>query len=79
LQNDFAFSQQYDDYFRWDVKFGIKINSKSKKQSHRFYVDLQNITANENVFARRYNRLTNNIDQVDQIGFFPDVGYKFQF
>ena len=78
-QEDLAFSEQLDDYFRWDVKFGLKINSRSKKQSHRFYVDLQNVTANENVFVRRYNRLTNNVDQVDQIGFFPDFGYTFQF
>lgn len=79
LQEELAYSRQYDSYFRWDVKFGIKINSKSKKRLHQFYVDLQNLTANENIFARRYNRLTNNIDQVNQIGFFPDFGYKFQF
>ncbi len=79
LQEDIAFSEQIDDYFRWDVKFGYKINSKSKKRSHQFYVDLQNVTNNENVFTRRYNRLTNQVDQVDQIGFFPDVGYRFQF
>ncbi len=79
LQEDIAFSQQYDDYFRWDLKFGFKLNSQRKKQSHQFYIDIQNLTDNENVFVRRYNRLTNNIDQVDQIGFFPDVGYRFQF
>ncbi len=79
LQEDIAFSEQYDAYFRWDLKFGIKINSAKKKRSHQFYLDLQNVTANENIFARRYNRLTNNIDQVDQIGFFPDFGYRFQF
>ena len=79
LQEELAFSEQYDDYLRWDVKFGIKINSRQKKQSHQFYVDLQNVTDNENVFVRRYNRLTNNVDQVNQIGFFPDVGYRFQF
>ncbi|NER17006.1 TonB-dependent receptor [Spongiivirga citrea] len=78
-QDDIAFSEQYNGYFRWDVKFGIKLNSKSKKRSHQFYLDLQNVTANENIFARRYNRLTNEINQVDQIGFFPDFGYKFQF
>ncbi len=76
---DQAYSQQYDPYFRWDLKFGIKLNSKQKKRSHQFYFDLQNVTANENVFARQYNRLTNNVDQVDQIGFFPDFGYRFQF
>ncbi|MGB5821771.1 MAG: TonB-dependent receptor [Saonia sp.] len=79
LQEDLAFSQQYDSYFRWDVKFGIKFNSREKKRSHQFYLDLQNVTANENVFVRRYNRLTNSVDQVDQIGFFPDFGYRFQF
>ncbi len=79
LREDIAFSEQYDPYFRWDVKFGIKLNSKQKKRSHQFYVDLQNVTANENIFVRRYNRLTNQVDQVDQIGFFPDFGYRFQF
>lgn len=79
LQNEFSYGSQYDSYFRWDIKFGIKLNSKEKKRSHQVYLDLQNVTANENVFARRYNRLTNNIDQVNQIGFFPDFGYRFQF
>ncbi|MEM6720823.1 MAG: TonB-dependent receptor [Bacteroidota bacterium] len=79
LQEDIAFSEQFDDYFRWDLKFGIKINSKKKKLSHQFYVDFQNVTNQENVFVRRYNRLTNNVDQINQIGFFPDVGYRLQF
>ncbi len=79
LREDLAFSEQNDDYFRWDVKVGYKINSRTKKRSHQFYLDLQNVTNNENIFVRRYNRLTNNVDQVDQIGFFPDFGYRFQF
>ena len=79
LFDDLAYSQQYDDYFRWDVKLGLKINSKGKKLSHQFYVDLQNVTNRTNIFSRRYNRLTNNIDREDQIGFFPDFGYRFQF
>lgn len=79
LEDGLAFSEQFDPYFRWDFKFGLKINSSKKKRSHQFYVDLQNVTANENIFTRRYNRLTNQVDQVNQIGFFPDFGYKFQF
>ena len=79
LEEDLTFSEQYDDYLRWDLKFGLKINSRNKKRSHQFYFDFQNVTANENIFVRRYNRLTNEVDQVDQIGFFPDFGYKFQF
>lgn len=79
LREDEAFSEQNDAYFRWDVKFGLKFNNKTKKRSHQFYLDLQNVTANENIFTRRFNRLTNNVDEVNQIGFFPDFGYKFQF
>lgn len=74
-----AFSEQYDAYFRIDLKFGMKINSKTQKRSHQFYVDLQNVTNNENIFVDQYNRLTSRVDRVNQIGFFPDFGYKFQF
>lgn len=79
LQEDLAFSEQFDNYLRWDVKLGFKINLTERKQSHQFYVDIQNVTDRDNVFTRRYNRLTNNVDVINQIGFFPDVGYRFQF
>lgn len=79
LFEDQAFSEQNDDYFRWDLKIGLRLNSKSKKTAHSFYFDIQNITDNENLFARRYNRLTNSVDQVNQIGLFPDFGYRFEF
>lgn len=79
LQEDQAFSLQYDDYFRWDVKLGIKLNSAKKKISHQFYFDFQNVTNQENIFVRQYNRLTQNIDQTNQIGFFPDFLYRVQF
>ncbi|MGB0523596.1 MAG: TonB-dependent receptor [Flammeovirgaceae bacterium] len=74
-----AFSQQYDAYFRWDVKFGFRLNGKKKKVSHQFFIDLQNVTNRENIFVRRYNEVTDQINDVSQIGFFPDVLYRFQF
>ena len=73
------YSEQYDAYLRLDLRFGMKFNSKKKKSSHQFYVDFQNVTNNTNVFTKDYNRLTNRVDQIDQIGFSPDFGYKFQF
>lgn len=79
LQEENAFTQQYENYFRWDVKLGLKLNSSKKKVFHQFFFDFQNVTNRENVFARQYNRLTDNIDQVDQIGFFPDFLYRVQF
>ncbi|WP_445454644.1 TonB-dependent receptor [Flavobacterium sp. 25HG05S-40] len=74
-----AYSQQYDAYFRLDLRTGIKFNSKKRKQSHIFYCEIQNVTNNKNIFVSRYNRLTNQVNRIDQIGLFPDFGYKFQF
>lgn len=79
LQDDAAFSEQYEDYLRLDLKFGVTFNSTKKKSSHKFYIDFQNLTNRDNVFVRRYNRGTNSVEQINQIGFFPDFGYKFQF
>jgi hypothetical protein len=79
LMEDMAFSERYDDYFRWDVKFGFRLNGKDSKVSHQFFVDLQNVTNRENVFVERYNPVTDEINEVNQIGFFPDVMYRIQF
>lgn len=79
LVDEFAYSEQYDSYLRLDVKIGFKINSSSKKLSHHFFLDIQNVTNRENIFANRYNRLTNEVNRVNQLGFFPDFMYRVQF
>ncbi len=79
LLEELAFSERFDPYFRWDFKMGFQINSKTAKLSHQFYFDIQNVTNNENVFVRRYNRVTNQVNEVNQIGFFPDFMYRLQF
>jgi CarboxypepD_reg-like domain/TonB-dependent Receptor Plug Domain len=73
------FSEQYAPYLRLDLKLGMKFNSKTKKSSHQFYIDFQNITNNSNVFSLDYNRQTGVVNQRDQIGFQPDFGYRFNF
>ena len=78
-QEELAFSKRHDPYFRWDVKFGFQFNSKKRKLSHRFYFDLQNVLNNENIFARRYNRQTASVNEVYQLGFWPDFMYRIQF
>ena len=78
-QNEKAYSLQYEPYFRLDARMGFKWNSSKKKQSHLLYLELQNVTDNDNIFINRYNRLTNQVNRINQIGFFPDFGYKFQF
>ncbi len=79
LQEDKAFSKNYPAYMRLDVKLGVRLNSKSKKMSHQFFVDLQNVTDRKNVFVDRYNTVTDRINTVYQNGFFPDFMYRIQF
>jgi hypothetical protein len=78
VQNE-AFSKQYPYYLRLDLKFGFRLNSKKKKISNSFYVDFQNLTFQKNVFESRYNPRTQQINNVYQIGFFPDVMYRITF
>ncbi|MCB0569358.1 MAG: TonB-dependent receptor [Phaeodactylibacter sp.] len=79
LRESLAFSERYDPYFRLDVKFGYRLNSKRRRMSQQFFIDLQNLTAHENIFARRYNEVTNEVNDVYQSGFFPDILYRVQF
>ncbi|MBV6646779.1 MAG: TonB-dependent receptor plug domain-containing protein, partial [Cyclobacteriaceae bacterium] len=76
---DIAFSQRYEDYFRMDVKLGVRLNSTKRNISHQFFIDLQNVTNRTNEFTRRYNEVTDEINVIEQIGFFPDVMYRIQF
>ncbi len=79
LEEEQAFTRQFDQYLRWDLKLGIKLNSSKKKIAHMFYLDFQNVTNRENVFIRQYNRTSGEIDQDNQVGFFPDFLYRVQF
>ena len=79
LYDDRAFSLRLDDYFRWDVKLGFRINSEKRKLSQTFFLDFQNVTNHANIFAMRYNEVKGNVGRIDQIGFFPDILYRIEF
>lgn len=79
LKEDEAFSLRLDDYLRWDVKVGFRLNSAKRKLSQTFFLDFQNVTNNENVFTQRYNEVRNEVGTLNQIGFFPDVLYRIEF
>jgi hypothetical protein len=72
-------SERLSNYFRLDTRFGLRLNSPRRKLSHTLYLDLQNITNNENVLMQRYNTARNAVGQAYQIGFFPDLLYRVQF
>ena len=73
-----AFGERYSDYFRLDVKLGLRSQGK-RKISQEWSVDLLNVTNRENLFIRRFNEVNNQINDVNQLGFFLDILYKIQF
>ena len=72
-------SLQLDSYFRLDVKFGFRTNSKKRKLTQTFYLDLQNVTNRKNIFMIQYNQARAKADPIYQIRFFPDIMYRIQF
>jgi CarboxypepD_reg-like domain/TonB-dependent Receptor Plug Domain len=74
-----AYSAFYPDYFRLDFKVGYTHNSRTKKISQSFSLDLQNVTNNKNVFSQNYDQRNKSINTTYQLGFFPNVVYKIQF
>jgi len=79
LNDQLAYSERIDDYFRWDVKLGFRLNSNKRKMSQTFFLDFQNVTNNKNVFSMKYNEVYQNVGKTYQIGFFPDVLYRIEF
>jgi hypothetical protein len=77
--NDYsrAFSSQQDPYFRTDLKLGYKINRR--RFTHEIAIDLQNFTANQNIFQQAYNPRTNRIGTAYQQGFLPIPFYRLTF
>jgi hypothetical protein len=74
-----AFSQNLDAYFRWDVKLGVTMNSAKRKFTQTFFLDFQNLTNKKNIFSQRYSVARNELYNLYQIGFFPDVLWRIQF
>ena len=66
-------------YFRLDLKRSHTINSKNKKQSQYFSLNLQNVTNHNNVFSQTYDNRDQNVSWKYQLGFFPNFVYKIQF
>lgn len=77
--DEYAFSEKYADFMRLDVKVGFTLNAKKRKISQSWFFDVNNVTNRKNIFAERYNPVTNSINTAYQIGFFPNFVYRLQF
>jgi hypothetical protein len=74
-----VYSSFYDTYYRIDLKAGFTMNSGKRKISHTISLDLQNVTNHKNIFSEQYDDRTQGIKKTYQLGFFPNLVYKFQF
>lgn len=72
-----AYEEKYDDYFRTDLRLGIKMNSK--RLSQEWAIDLQNLTGYRSIFMEGIDVNTGEIYQVYQQGFYPMFLYRIQF
>lgn len=77
--DEYAFSERNPDFYRIDFKVGYVLNSKKHKISQSWFIDIQNVTNHKNVFAERYNPLTNSMNTAYQLPFLPNFVYKVQF
>lgn len=68
---------QYPDYFRMDVKPSYRYNSR--KVTHEFSIDIQNVTRNENVFQQTYDITNQKIKTDYQLRFFVVPQYRVLF
>jgi hypothetical protein len=72
-----AYKNKYDDYFRTDLRLGIKINKK--RLNHEWGIDLQNITGYRSVFMEAFDTTRVELYKVYQQGFVPMFLYRIQF
>ena len=72
-----AYSQQYPDYFRADVRFSYRINKK--RITLEYALDIQNIANTQNVFMQTFNTRTGTINKQYQLGIFPIPQFRILF
>jgi hypothetical protein len=70
-------SHQTKNYFRTDLKLGLRINAK--KIAHEIAIDLVNISFSKNILSYNYNIDKNVIEEKRQLGFLPLFYYKIDF
>jgi hypothetical protein len=77
--NSKAFSEQFDPFFKADIKFGYRLNGKNKRVSQEWQFYIENFTNHENVLTQVYSKSENKVNEVYQLGFFPMIQYRIHF
>jgi hypothetical protein len=77
LINEQAFDKQFATYFRLDVK--LTYRRSGKKISQEWFIDIQNITNQQNIFMQSYDVIKKDILTQYQLGIFPNFNYRINF
>lgn len=76
-RNELAFSEQFKDYFRADVRLGLKLIGK--KADQEWVIDVQNVSNNENPLFQVVNLQDQTVETANQLGLFPMLQYRITF
>ena len=72
-----AYSEQFDAFFKADIKFGYRLNWRKVSQEWVFYIE--NFTDHDNILMQTYSPSKNEVTNVYQLGFFPMMQYRIHF
>jgi hypothetical protein len=72
-----AYEDKFDDYFRTDLRLGVKLNGK--KYSQEWALDLQNLTGYQAIFMELYDAEKGEVYQIYQQGFYPMILWRIHF
>jgi hypothetical protein len=72
-----AYVPQFAPYFRWDIKPSYRMNTK--KFTHEWSVDIQNVTRHNNVFQQQFDLNTKTVKTDYQLKFFVVPQYRLTF
>jgi len=76
-KQELAWSEQYDDFIRFDFKAGFIKNRK--KSTHTIELDIQNATNRLNIMGDYYDPDEDMIDTWTQMGIIPSIIYRVEF
>jgi hypothetical protein len=74
---DQAYSRQFPDYFKSDIKIGYRRNGEKVSQLWEFY--LENATNHKNPLTQTYSRREDAVININQLGIFPLFNYRIYF
>jgi hypothetical protein len=72
-----AYSVQFPDYFKADIKIGYRRNGEKVSQLWEFY--LENATDHKNPLTQTYSRGEDAVINIYQLGIFPVFNYRIYF